>query len=118
MRPVAYSRPGVSYTTPIQRQWVKRRGAVVVQCVQQQQQHATSTAAPDSTDTAFKQAVLYTKFKAHDAAVTALAVLKDEPGVLVRSSRSNESVPQLHTACSMNGGSCTRMFVQPPDCYK
>lgn len=27
-----------------------------------------------------KQAVLYTTFKAHDAAVTALAVLKDEPG--------------------------------------
>lgn len=52
-----------------------------MQCVQQQQQHTTSTAAPDTADTALKQAVLYTKFKAHDAAVTALAVLKDEPGV-------------------------------------
>jgi len=34
-----------------------------------------------STEQQLKQAVLCTKFKAHDAAVTALAVLRDEPGL-------------------------------------
>jgi hypothetical protein len=45
-----------------------------------------------------KQAVLYTKFKAHDAAVTALAVLKDEPGACLSRSWLTATA-RLHGYC-------------------
>lgn len=76
MHSVAFAhRTKVAYATtrhPAQ----QRRLAQVVQCVGSKQQQVTCV----TTEEQLKQAVLCTKFKAHDAAVTALAVLRDEPG--------------------------------------
>lgn len=72
----------VAYRSQAQRRALKP--STGVWCVQSV---STSSATASHVEQApsDKQAVLYTKFKAHDAAVTALAVLKDEPGGSSRS---------------------------------
>jgi len=76
MQSVAFAhRTKVTYATtrhPAQ----QRRLAQLLHCVGSKQQSVTCA----GTEEQLKHAVLCTKFKAHDAAVTALAVLRDEPG--------------------------------------
>lgn len=70
--------------SPLVRRPQQRERRCAPQRVAQQQQQQLETALADhagpTQEQELKEAVLYTSFKAHDAAITSLAVLRDDPG--------------------------------------
>lgn len=77
MHSVYLQRPRVACLNGAQRRSLNSRALPLVKCVaaDTQTKQAKFVEQPGR-----QEAVLCTKFKAHDAAVTALAVLRDEPG--------------------------------------